>query len=118
MTPDAPNVLQAMMQLQQPKTRAKAANKVALDTEKEKDVAEQEVQRLQHLLQDKRARTHFTTVNDHEECDRKSSDDWDLADYRREATRIQNHRSTHWEVMGVVSQILALLRQPSAKPRR
>ncbi len=37
---------------------------------------------------------HATTVNDHEECDKKSSDDWDLDDYRRESTHIQNHRST------------------------
>ena len=42
-TPDAQNVLQAMMQLEQAKTRAKASNKVALHTEKDKDTAEQEV---------------------------------------------------------------------------
>ena len=42
-TPDAQNVLQAMMQLEQAKTRAKAANKVALHAEKEKGAAEQEV---------------------------------------------------------------------------
>ena len=91
--PDAPNVLEAMVQLEQARTRAKAANKLALDAEKEKDAAEQEVQRLQQLLQAKRARTHDTTANDHEECDKKSSDDMDLADHRREATRIQNRRS-------------------------
>ena len=39
------------MKLEQAKTRAKAVNKVALHTEKEKDVAEQEVQKLQQLLQ-------------------------------------------------------------------
>ena len=39
-SPDAPNVLQAMMQLEQAKTRAKAANKLALEAEKEKDAAE------------------------------------------------------------------------------
>jgi hypothetical protein len=82
-----------MVQLEQARTRAKAANKLALDAEKEKDAAEQEVQRLQQLLQAKRARTHATTANDHEECDKKSSDDMDLADHRREATRIQNRRS-------------------------
>ena len=49
--------------------------------------------RLQQLLQVKRDRTHATTVNDHDECDKKSSDDWDLADYRREFTHIQNHLS-------------------------
>ncbi len=82
------------MQLEQTKTRAKAVNKVALHEDKEKDTAEQEVQRLQQLLQTKRGRTHATTDNDHEECDKKSSDDWDLADYRREVTLIQNRRST------------------------
>ncbi len=51
------------------------------------------MQRLQQLLQAKRTRTHDTTANDHEECDKKSSDDMDLADHRREATRIQNRRS-------------------------
>ncbi len=79
-SPDAQNVLQTMMQLEQAKTPAKTANKVVLDTEKEKDAAEQEVQRLQQLLQAKRARTHATTANDHEECDKKSLDDWDLSD--------------------------------------
>jgi hypothetical protein len=43
----APILLQAIMQLEQAKTRAKAANRVAMDAEKEKDAAEQEVQRLQ-----------------------------------------------------------------------
>ena len=65
-TPDAQNVLQAMMQLEQAKTRAKAANKIALHAEKEKDAAEQEVQMLQQLLQAKRARTHATTTNSQE----------------------------------------------------
>ncbi len=37
--PDAPNVLQAMMKLEQANARAKTANKVALETEKEKDAA-------------------------------------------------------------------------------
>ena len=40
MSPDTPNLLQAMMQLEQVKTRAKFANKVALESEKEKDTAE------------------------------------------------------------------------------
>ena len=93
-TPDAQNVLQTMIQLNQAKTCSKATNKVALHVEKEKDAAEQEVQRLQQLVQVKRARTHVTTANDHEDCDKKSSDDWDLADYLREATRIQNRHST------------------------
>ena len=82
------------MKIDQVKTRAKADNKVVLHVEKENDDGEQEVQRVQQLIQSKSARTHATTVNDHEDCDKKSSDDWDLADYRREAARIQNRRST------------------------
>ena len=38
-SPDAPNVLQALMQLEQAKTRAKTDNKLVLETEKEKDAA-------------------------------------------------------------------------------
>ena len=46
MNPDAPNVLQAMMKLEQANARAKTANKVALEAEKEKDAAEKEVEEL------------------------------------------------------------------------
>ncbi len=45
--PDAPNVLEAMVQLEQARTRAKAANKLALDAEKEKDAAEKAVGRTE-----------------------------------------------------------------------
>ena len=82
-SPNTPNVLQTMVQLEQVKTRAKTANKVDLDSEKEQDDDEQKVQRLQQVIQVKITRTHDTTGNDHEECDKKSSDDWDLGDYRR-----------------------------------
>ena len=46
-------------------------------------------------MEPKRAhmRTHATTVNVHEECDEQSSGDMDIADYRREAARIQKRRS-------------------------
>ena len=53
-SPDVPNVLQAMMQLEQAKTHAKAANKVALEAEKEKDAAEKAVEELKRQLQPKR----------------------------------------------------------------
>ena len=82
-----------MVQLDQTKTRAKTSTKVALDEVQEKDAAEQEVERRQQFLQTKRARTHPTTCNVHEECDKQSLDDWDLTDYRRETVRIQNRRS-------------------------
>ncbi len=44
--PDTPNVLQAMMKLEQANARAKNANKVALEVEKEKDAAEKTVEEL------------------------------------------------------------------------
>ncbi len=44
--PDTPNVLQAMMQLEQDKTRAKTANRVTLEEEKEKDAAKKAVEEL------------------------------------------------------------------------
>jgi hypothetical protein len=40
MDPDAPNVLQAMMKLEQVNVRANTTNKVVLEAEKEKDDAE------------------------------------------------------------------------------
>ena len=55
--PGAPNVLQAMMKLEQANARAKTANKVALEAEKEKDAAEKAVEELKRQLQPKRART-------------------------------------------------------------
>jgi hypothetical protein len=81
--PDAPNVLQAMMLFQQAKKNAqatqdrtkaaqdqvKATKKVALESEKDNDAAQKELQELQRVMEPKRARTNATTVNDHEECD-------------------------------------------------
>jgi len=40
-------VLQAMMQLEQAKSRAQAANKLALEAEKERDAAEKAVEELE-----------------------------------------------------------------------
>jgi len=100
-------VLQAMMLFQQAQHRAKAAqdhakaaqdqakvaNKVALQAEKDNDAAQKELQELQRVMEPKRARTHAATADDDEECEKQSCDDWDLPGHRREATRIQNHRS-------------------------
>ena len=66
MSPDAPNVLQAMMQLEQAKTRAKATNKLALEAEKDKDDDEKAVEELKRQLQPKRAHTHDDTGDVHE----------------------------------------------------
>jgi hypothetical protein len=101
---DKPNVMQTMMLLQQARFRAKAAQDRAKTTqeqakaanmvaEKDNDAAQKEVQELQRVMEPKRARTNATTANDHEECDEQSSGDMDIADYRREAARIQKRRS-------------------------
>ncbi len=42
------------------------------------------------MMEPNRARTHAATVDDAEECEKQSCDDWDLSDHRRETTRIQN----------------------------
>ncbi len=49
-SPDTPNVLQAMMQLEQAKSRAETANKLALEAEKERDAAEKAVEELKRQL--------------------------------------------------------------------
>ncbi len=79
------------MNLEQAKTRAKAANKLALEAEKEKDAAEQAVEELKRQLQPKRARTHDDTGDTHEVI--AEVDNWDLIVHRREATRVQNRRN-------------------------
>jgi hypothetical protein len=90
-SPDTPNVLQAMMQLGQAKTRAEAANKVALEAEKEKDAPEKAVEELKRRVQPKRARTHECAGDAHEMI--AEEDNWDLSVHRREATHVQNRRN-------------------------
>ena len=68
-------------------------NKVALETEKEKDSDKKEVQEIQRVLEPKRSRTHPPTFDDDEKCEKQSWDDWDLTDHRREDIHIQNHCS-------------------------
>jgi hypothetical protein len=89
--PDAPNVLQAMMQLQQAKSRAEAANKLALEAEKERDAAEKAVEELKRQLQPKRPRTDDDAGDAHDLL--AEFDNWDLRDHRREGTRVQNRRN-------------------------
>ncbi len=89
-SPDAPNVLQAMIQLEQAKTRGKSTNKVALQVEKEKDVAEKEVEELKRQLQPKRSHTHDDAGDAHKML--AEVDNWDLSVHHREATRVQNRR--------------------------
>jgi hypothetical protein len=108
-SPDTPNVLQAMMQLGQAKSRAEAANKVALEAEKEKDAAEKAVEELKRQLQSKRERTHDDASDARRQLQSKRErthddasdahemlaevDNWDLSVHRREATRVQNRRN-------------------------
>jgi hypothetical protein len=44
-------------------------------------------------MEPKRARTHAVSAHDDHDCENQSSDDWDLADYRRQVVHIQNRRS-------------------------
>jgi hypothetical protein len=89
--PDTPNVMQAMMKLEQAKVRAKTANKVALEEEKEKDSAEKAVEELQRQLEPKRAHTDEDTGDAHDLL--AEFDNCDLSDHRREGTRVQNRRN-------------------------
>ena len=89
--PDTPNVLQAMMKLEQAKARAKTANKLALEAEKESDAAEKAVEELKRQLQPKRARTDDDAGDAHEQL--AEVDNWDLRDHRQQATRVQNRRN-------------------------
>ena len=107
MSPDTPSVMQTMMLFQEGKKRAQAAQdhakasqdqvrvtyKLALEAEKENDAAQKEVQDLQRVMEPKRPRTQSATADDDEECEKQSWEDMDIADYRREDTRIQKRRS-------------------------
>jgi hypothetical protein len=89
--PDTPNVLQAMMKLEQANTRAKTANTLALETEKEKDAAEKAVEELKRQLHPKRARTDDDAGDAHDLL--AKFDNFDLSDHRREGTRVQHRRN-------------------------
>jgi hypothetical protein len=74
--PDAPNVLQAMMKLERANARAKTANKVALEVEKEKDAVEKEVEELKRQMHPKRAHGDTDAGDAHEI--HAEVDNWDL----------------------------------------
>ena len=76
------------MKLEQAKARAKTANKLALEAEKERDAAEKAVEDLKRQLQPKRARTDDDAGDAHEKL--AEVDNWDLRDHRQQATRVQN----------------------------
>jgi hypothetical protein len=75
------------------KDQTTSSNKVALETEKENDSPQKEMQECQRVMEPKRTRTHAPGVYDDQDCEKQSSDDWDLSDYRRETVYIQNRRS-------------------------
>jgi hypothetical protein len=89
--PNVPNVLQTMMKLQQDKSRAEAANKLALEVEKERDAAEKAVEELKRQLQPKRPHTDDDAGDAHEVV--AEVENWDLRDHRQQATRVQNRRN-------------------------
>jgi hypothetical protein len=90
-SPDTPNVLQAMMQLEQAKSRAEAANKLALEAEKERDAAEKAVEELKRQLHPKRTHAHDDVGDAHELL--AEVDNWDLRDHGQQATHVQNRRN-------------------------
>ncbi len=79
-SPDTSNVLQAMMQLEQAKSRAEATNKLVLEAEKERDAAEKAVEELKRQLHPRRARTDDDAGDAHEML--AEVDNWDLRDHR------------------------------------
>ena len=93
-----------MMKLEQTKARAKTANKLALEAEKERDAAEKEVEELKRQLQPKRPHTDDDAGDAHEML--VNVDNWDLRDHRQQATRVQNRRN-----------VQVGSRQNQAKPR-
>jgi hypothetical protein len=79
-----------MMRLQAAKARAATANEAALLAEKAKDAAEEEVERLQDVLEPKRQRVEAAATD--EDGPAHGMGEWDLADHRREMTRALNRR--------------------------
>ena len=55
-----------MMKLEQAKARAKTANKLTLETEKERDAVEKAVEELTRQLQPKRTHTHDDSGDAHD----------------------------------------------------
>ncbi len=89
--PDTPNVLQAMMKLEQAKARTKTTNTVALETEKEKDAAEKAVEELKRQLKPKRAHTDDDAGDANDLL--AEFDNCDLSNHHREGTRVKNRRN-------------------------
>ena len=92
-TPMAPTTFEAMMRLDSARARAVEANAVALAAEKARDAAEAEVEMLKASLGSKRPRTESASADGAEAEPTHPTEDWDLADHRREMTRVMNRRA-------------------------
>ena len=66
-------------------------NKVVLEVEKESDTLHKELELIEVYLQGKRVCTHDDTGDGHDMY--AEVDEWDLRDFRRETTRVQNRRN-------------------------
>ena len=71
--------------------RAVIANKSVMEAEKERDNLHKELELIEVQLQGKRARTHDDTGDGHDM--HAQVDKWDLRDFRRETTHVQNRRN-------------------------
>jgi len=77
------------MEIEAAKKRAIIANKASLEAEQEKDAAEKELEILKLRLGQKRVRLPDAAEEEDDDGE-ESVSDWDLADHRLEATRVQN----------------------------
>jgi hypothetical protein len=91
----APNVTatEAMMRLEAARARARAANAAALEAEKHKDACEEEVEALRAVLDPKRPRLNAEAAAADDDGPVHTTADWDLADHRREMSRVTSRRA-------------------------
>ncbi len=82
---NANEVLMLRAKLKRLEERTVIANKSVLEAEKERDKLHKELELIKVQLQGKRARTHDDTGDGHDM--HAEVDEWDLRDFRREATR-------------------------------
>ena len=84
------------MRLEAVRVRAARANAAALEAEKAKDAVEAEMEALKSLLGAKKARRE-PAQEEEGDAPRAPVGNWDLADHRREMSRVQT-RSTQLEI--------------------
>jgi len=80
------------MEIEAAKKRAVIANKASLEAEQEKDAAKKELEILKSRLGQKRARLPDAAEEEDDDGE-ESVSDWEIADHREEATRVQNRRA-------------------------